>query len=516
MKKLSLIFAFFPLWLLAQDRVMVVADPHVLTQELIDADPDFAENMKKQRKMLHLSEPIWAALMDTAMKYKPALLLIPGDLTRDGETECHTRVSNSLNALQTVGIRTLVIPGNHDLPSDTWETLYSGTYNGAAKDPNSHSYAVEPLEGVTVLGIDGAHGNAGQGYLSDATLSWILNQADAAVAKGNMILAMCHWQLLEHFDKQSSMENACRLKNAEAIRDSLMHHGVHVVLTGHFHVDGITTFRDTTGMTNDSIVEITTGSPITYPCPYRWLTLSNDRASLSVETTTITSLATIPDLYTYSREWMAEHTANLIPTMGKKALGRMDDAIEEVRAIPALGDYAANLLEISLPQTDDAKIDLFQRHLGNTVVELYLLHSDGNEPEHHEADSLAQEVYSGLNSMIDEITGKNPDPEQFDKNPWERTTGKFLKATMKTLAKSYAEEPVQSLVEDVTHWKSKTYSDRTDDLQLTLRVNKPRQPSAVEEIESQHTGQLYDVLGRPVAQPTKGHIYIRNRKKILY
>ena len=45
--------------------------------------------MTKQRKMLDLSEPIWYALMDTAMKYRPDLLLIPGDLTRDGEPEAH-------------------------------------------------------------------------------------------------------------------------------------------------------------------------------------------------------------------------------------------------------------------------------------------------------------------------------------------------------------------------------------------------------------------------------------------
>ena len=41
-------------------------------------------------------------------------------------------------------------------------------------------------------------------------------------------------------------------------------------------------------------------------------------------------------------------------------------------------------------------------------------------------------------------------------------------------AKDLAQEPVQSLVEDKTQWKQKEDADRTDDLHLTLTVNKPR------------------------------------------
>ena len=180
----------------AQERIMVIADPHVYPKSEIQQQANFDTYMKTQRKMLDLSEPIWCALMDTVRKYRPSLVLIPGDLTKDGETASHAMVSESLKELDLDGIRTLVIPGNHDLPGVTWETLYPGTYRNAAKDPNSHSYAVEPLDGVTVLGIDGSNGSASIGTLSDATLTWLWQQADAAVTKGNMIIAMTHWQIL--------------------------------------------------------------------------------------------------------------------------------------------------------------------------------------------------------------------------------------------------------------------------------------------------------------------------------
>lgn len=505
---LFIILAMMPICMNAQERVMVIADPHVIEESVLKSESNYEEYMAKQRKMLDLSESIWNALVDTALKYKPALVLIPGDLTRDGEASAHTLVSNSLKELQKAGIRSLVIPGNHDIPDANWETLYPDSYLNAIKDPNgSHSYTVEPLDGVTVIGIDGSKGNAGQGELSDATFSWILEQADAAVVKGNMIIAMCHWQLLEHFDQQSTLESSCRLKNADDIRNQLMHHGVHLVLTGHFHVNGITTFRDTTGVTNDSIVEITTGSPITYPCPYRWLTFSKNRASVSVETENITAVGSITDLNTYSREWMKEHTKNMIPSLALKAWGKIDNRWDSDVA-PALqdlgfGNGTIKALKAMLPSTDEERIALVQKHLGEPAVNLYLFHSEANENEHPEkAKELAQAVYDGMEGMMKEVISISS-----------------LAVVFAAYARVYVEEPVQSLVGDTTHLKSKKYNDQTDDLHLTLTINKPRQITGIEDqmVNSQMTNdQLYDVMGRPVMQPVKGQLYIRNRKKILY
>ena len=201
MKKiLVLLLAFMPIFAWSEQRIMVIADPHVYPLTAIAQEADFDAYMAKQRKMVDLSEPIWHALVDTAFKYHPDLLLIPGDMARDGEQAAHDTVVAALNRLQQAGIRTLVIPGNHDLPGANWETLYADTYENAVKDPNSHSYAVSPLQGVTVIGIDGSNGKAGTGNLSSQTLSFILAQADSAVAKGHTIIAMSHWQILEHFD----------------------------------------------------------------------------------------------------------------------------------------------------------------------------------------------------------------------------------------------------------------------------------------------------------------------------
>lgn len=460
MKKIYIfLLAFMPLWVMAQDRIMVIADPHVLPQSVIAQDANFDTYMQSQRKMIDLSEPIWNALIDTALAYRPSLVLIPGDLTRDGETESHQMVANSLNQLQEAGIRTLVIPGNHDLPGDNWESLYAGTYENAIKDLESHSFAVEPIPGVTVIGIDGSDGNAGIGKLSETTLAFILAQADSAVAKGNTIIAMSHWQILEHFDQQGTLESSCRFKNADALRDSLMCHGVHLVLTGHFHINGITTYRDTTGLAMDSLVEITTGSPITYPCPYRWLTLNPSLGKIAVETDFLTAVDTIADLEDYSREWMREHATNMIPALALRAWNKIDNNWDKVEAKLALVglDYLASYLKSRLPATDAERIEITQRYLGTAAVDMYLFHSEANEFERPEMGrEIADSVYAGMDGMMNECFGV------------------FVEVApiFKTMAKSMAEEPVESLVADITQ-RGKTNEDLTDDLHPVLRIREP-------------------------------------------
>ena len=66
---------------------MLITDPHVLAPSLVEPGSAFDEMMTGQRKMIDLGASVWEALIDTAMLYKPELVLIPGDLTKDGELE---------------------------------------------------------------------------------------------------------------------------------------------------------------------------------------------------------------------------------------------------------------------------------------------------------------------------------------------------------------------------------------------------------------------------------------------
>ena len=518
-----MLLCLISLALCAQERVMLISDPHVLANSLVEQGAAMDEMMAGQRKMLDMSEEVFVALVDTALAHKPALVLIPGDLTKDGEMASHNVVVEQLERLRAAGVNVFLIPGNHDIGgkayayqgsekvavdvlADTdWESQYAMVYEQAiAKDPASHSYVAEPLRGVTVLGIDASH-NAGEGYLSDETLAWVLQQADDAHVKGNMVLAMCHWQVLEHVDGGGlDADVTARLQNADAVRDQLMAHGIRMLFTGHVHVNSISTYHDTVQMSSDSIMEISTGSPITYPCPYRWLTMSQDRSTIAVETDYLTALTDYTDLTAYSREWMREHAKVMIPALSVRlfdqAMGVIEDYI--VKNVP-MGSMVFQMLKMSLPQTDAEKTKLVEKHIGSTIIELYLLHSEANEPEHAHADSLAQALYDGVGNMMHELT--------------DATLQKYgsIQQAMIDMVNETMQPSVQSLVEDRTHWAS-PYSDLTNDLSGAWVINEPMTYTVVESVkDSAEDGAIYDLLGRRVAETHYCGVYIQNGKKFI-
>ena len=166
-KYLFLLWAIMPVLSMSQERIMVIADPHVMASSLHDDGAAFTQLMEGQRKMIDLSEQLWLAAIDTALAHQPQLVLIPGDLTKDSEKASHQLVIGQLQRLHDAGIKTLVIPGNHDiecdamsylgeevvsvesLQDDEWESTYDWVYRDAVKDADSHSFAAEPIEGVT-------------------------------------------------------------------------------------------------------------------------------------------------------------------------------------------------------------------------------------------------------------------------------------------------------------------------------------------------------------------------------
>lgn len=507
MRKLFLLLALVPLLAFGQaenkeKKIMVITDPHVLARVLFDSrSASFTSMMEKQRKMLDLSEDLWYQLIDTALLYKPDLVLIPGDLTKDDEYESHSVVKKGLESLKNAGIRALFIPGNHDLGGTPyqymgeekehtrsledagydWDRFYGSLSEDITLINLGSVFVAEPFEGLTILGINGSNGTASVGSIDMWYLRFVLNNfIDPARKKGNMVIAMSHWQLMDHFDQQGTLEKACQFENAEAIRDTLMHHGVRLVLTGHFHVNSITTYRDTTGLTNDSIVEISTGSPITFPCPYRWLTISEDRARVDVKTDYLGFSATIGrDLYDYSEEWMREHTANLIPDMTyrafNKALANLDAGLSSLGDMSKLEQTLGFSLKdeiLSIIPDSAGQLDLVNRHLGQHIIDLYILHSKANESEDSNAQVIADAIYTGMEDMMTEMVGSN-------------LKLMMILPGLKLLATEIVKELVQSIVEDVTHWRSTSYKNRTNDLNLSLMINDPLVGQGVDQVEAE-------------------------------
>ena len=303
----------------AQTRIAVLTDTHVMAPELLKSDGTAWQSyLASDRKLVDYSQRLFDTMVDRIRKdIRPDLVLITGDISKDGEVLSHQYVVSKLDILRSAGIPTLVIPGNHDLgtsnakvydgdnatsaevaTASSFASLYAnyGYGDASLRDPNSLSYVTEPFNGLVIVGIDSGK----NGVVSSSTLSWVTSQVALAKEKGKQIIAMMHHPLFPHFSGVESFVNTSVVADYETVRNALADAGVRVILTGHFHTSDIA--RDFNHDLSESIIDINTGSLISYPCDYRVLTLSEDRQTLAVSTGSVSSLDGVDDFSTIAKE----------------------------------------------------------------------------------------------------------------------------------------------------------------------------------------------------------------------
>ncbi len=322
-----------PLYSIAQTKIVVLTDTHVMGPGLLIKDGTAWQNyLAGDRRLEDYSKDLFD-LMITKIKdeIRPDLVFITGDITKDGEILSHDYVVGKLAVLKAAGIPVLVIPGNHDLgtssakyydgdvatnaevcSSDAFVNYYHdyGYDSDSEFDTNSLSYAREPVDGLVILGIDSGK----NGVLSSSTLSWICEKARSAREKGKQIIALMHHPLIPHFDGVEDFVSTAMVNDYETIRNALADAGVRVVLTGHFHTSDIATDRNAD--LTKSIVDVNTGSLISYPCDYRIMTLSQDMNTLNVTTGSVTEITPGDDFSTTAKNRLKQAIEDRVKARG--------------------------------------------------------------------------------------------------------------------------------------------------------------------------------------------------------
>ena len=307
----------------------VISDLHYFDQSLFDKQSNQAFNayLAADRKLIRESSVIFESVINNILEQSPDFVLVPGDLTKDGELINHQAVAKSFDKLISAGIKVLVVPGNHDVNNPDAYSFLNGTsaklqtvtstefasiygncgYASAIyRDANSLSYVSEPVNGVWIIAIDacqydqnttnGSPVTAGQ--IATDTYSWINSMLSLAKSKNKIVMSMMHHGLVEHFPGQSTMFSEYLIddwsKKSKALADS----GLSVVFTGHYHANDIV---KATGTGSNFIFDIETGSTVTYPCPYRLAELNRVTKTLQVVTRRIqdVSYSTIPNGVTF-------------------------------------------------------------------------------------------------------------------------------------------------------------------------------------------------------------------------
>lgn len=312
-------------------RIAVMSDLHYLSPDMIADTEDFEHAFNSDRKLLKESSSILHEMLERVRADKPDILLVSGDLTKDGEQECHAALAKQLQQLQqdVPGLKIYVINGNHDIrnynaknfntadgkavpatrtePEDfkrIYDFVYSdptviATFTPAeGNKAGGLSYVARPVEGLTVIAMDtcryssdntsnGDDEHETSGAISADLEKWVIEQTAAAKARGDLVIGLEHHGLVPHFDVQPTILPMYLVNGYERIAQEYADAGMSVVFTGHMHAVDIAAMTTKAGNT---FYDIETGSALTYPCPVRFVDLC--RSTVGGETNTYMSVST--------------------------------------------------------------------------------------------------------------------------------------------------------------------------------------------------------------------------------
>lgn len=312
-------------------KIAVMSDLHYLSPDMIADTEDFEHAFNSDRKLLKESSSVLHEMLERVRADKPDILLVSGDLTKDGEQECHAALAKQLQQLQqdVPGLKIYVINGNHDIrnynaknfntpdgkavpatrthPED-FKRIYDFVYSdptviatftpAAGNEAGSLSYVARPVEGLTVIAMDtcryssdntsnGDDEHETSGAISADLEKWVIEQTAAAKARGDLVIGLEHHGLVPHFDVEPTILPMYLVNGYERIAQEYADAGMSAVFTGHMHAVDIAAMTTKAGNT---FYDIETGSALTYPCPIRFVDLR--RSTVGGETNTYMSVST--------------------------------------------------------------------------------------------------------------------------------------------------------------------------------------------------------------------------------
>jgi len=474
-------------------NIFVMSDIHVMAPELlVEKGAAFENYVKTDPKLLEESGDVLRAVVDVVLEKKPDLVLIPGDLTKDGELLSHQLVVSILERIRTAGIPVVVIPGNHDIdnpegvyflgdqtqPAERTSTeqfaqLYANygyTRPETVRDPASLSYTCEPLDSLVLICLDsnlyeenlfverGASTDHNQtaGRIREATLQWMWQQADAACAAGKQVVVMMHHNAVEHYDGQATLQAPYVVRDYKEVAEGMMQHGIHLALTGHQHLQDIAQYRTATEARTDSLIDISTGATVSYPNVWRSITVNRDFTQWNVSTGYIKS---IPSIAEVQQECYKRSSTNIADGL----LWHVNEywpTIEAYRSqLPELG-----ISPLLLPATPQEMGALLMEYLGTPFTEAYMIHNAGNENANPRSQVVIDELEEGVKKLCLNQVRKTID-EEVDEEDLDETAD-FLKEMLM----SYVKPSLTSMLTDTNQASDAALSSRTDDLHAVLTI----------------------------------------------
>ncbi len=261
--------------------IAVISDTHYLSSKLFDDGEAFNRMLSSGdgKDTRHQNALLSALAADLP---KPSILIVTGDLSFNGELLSHREFAARLEGLRAAGIRSYVLPGNHDI-DNPWARSYIGRNvlkvpsvsaaqfasiycscgfsEAVSRDSASLSYAVRPVAGLTLILLDSTIHNGNYksgapeaaGYIGETTQKWLAARLDEAHARGDRTIVAAHHNFITH---NYMFEEGYTLDNADEVAQLLAAHGQTWTLSGHIHIQSAVRAGDG----RHSLTDIATGS----------------------------------------------------------------------------------------------------------------------------------------------------------------------------------------------------------------------------------------------------------------
>lgn len=288
-------------------KLGVMSDLHYLSEQLMDGGQAMKNYEATNGKRISDIPDILDIVLKDFINSNIDVLLIPGDLTKDGERQSHLDLAKKLQPLKEKGIHIYVIPGNHDInvpnpvgfdqdktyqvdnvsPNEFTEIYNDYGYNNAiSRDSSSLSYLAELDNDTWLLAIDAClyqeykDKTISAGKISNETEQWILKILEDAKRKNIQVVGMMHHGLVEHIVFQSAFFKDYLVHDWQRLAPLFADNGMKIIFTGHFHANDITEY--TTGKGN-KIYDVETGALAAYPFTYRFADLTKNTIKISTK-----------------------------------------------------------------------------------------------------------------------------------------------------------------------------------------------------------------------------------------
>ena len=316
-----------------ETSLIIISDPHIFDSSLGTSGKAFEAYILNDRKLVREGPEILESAVAQIKNLKENIVLVPGDLSKDGEKSSHELAASYLAQLEAAGKKVYVVPGNHDvlnglsvkyvgdgtervpnITADQFAQIYAdyGYKDALQRDPNSLSYVAEPQPGLWLLALDANlykqnvedKQSVTDGKFSPQTLAWIENVLGQAAKENKAVIVMMHHGIMEHYASQQKNYGEYIVDDYEAIAKLLANYNVRLVFTGHFHAQDITEKQYADN--GKYVFDVETGSLVTFPCPIRVVDIGADQNAKFKEDL-VTAIKSHPtDFPAYAKQYLLD------------------------------------------------------------------------------------------------------------------------------------------------------------------------------------------------------------------